>query len=335
MPTGEVCTFLKMKWGNEVMEKGLSSLEQQVQKVFKHTRAGSYGTRAKYEGNAMRAAKWISQEFKLQSLKNLQDKHVAAYAKHLQAYDYKPKTIKDNLSAIRYMHDNAPQTKHTLSDNRTLQQEYKFTIPKVQTIKGDRGWTNEEFSRMQEVTIEVGSQTAKDYHDVSVMARTMGLRVAEATLGDRSQAEEALRSGVYHIGKEAKNGRERDVKLSPEGRQVLEERVANTPRGGKLFVRTNEKSHHAIDRIEQFNKNHREKVETSGGKAQRTWTDKHQGKVYTNNLTVHGLRYNYIQDRVQQEMDKGYNREQAAQIVTKEVGHNRADVIYIYLGGKM
>ncbi|WML43118.1 site-specific integrase [Neobacillus sp. PS3-40] len=317
------------------MSKGLSSLEQQVQKVFKHTRASSYGTRAKYKGNVMRAAKWISQEFKLQSLKNLQDKHVAAYAKHLQAYDFKPKTIKDNLSAIRYMHDNAPQTKYKISDNKTLQQEYKFTIPKVQTIKGDRGWTNEEFSRMQEVTREVGSQAAKDYHDVSVMARTMGMRVAEAALGGRFQAEEALRCGIYHIGKEAKNGRERDVKLSPEGRQVLESRVASTPRGGKLFVRTNEKSHHAIDRIEQFNQNHREKVETLSGRLQRTWTDRHQEKAYTNNLTLHGLRYNYIQDRVKQEIDKGFTREQAAQIVTKEVGHNRADVIYIYLGGKM
>jgi integrase/recombinase XerD len=326
--------FFKMDRGECVMSKGLSSLEQQVQKIFKHTRTGSYGTRAKYKANSMEAAKWISQEFKLQNLKNLQDKHVAAYAKYLQSYDYQPKTIKDKLSAVRYMHDHAPQTKHTISDNRTLQQEYKFSIPKSQTIKGDRGWTNEEYSKMQEITKGLSSHTAKDYHDVSIMARTMGMRVAEATLGDRSQAEEALRTGIYHIGKEAKNGRERDVKLSPEGRQVLEERIANTPRGGKLFVRSNEKSHQAIDRIEQFNSNHRDKVETSVGRQQRTWTDRHQEKANTNSLTVHGLRYNYIQDRVQQEMNKGFTREQAAQIVTKEVGHNRHDVIYIYLGGK-
>ncbi|MFI8688529.1 tyrosine-type recombinase/integrase [Rossellomorea sp. NPDC077527] len=325
------------------MNKGLSSLEQQVQKVFRHTRAGSYATRDKYRGNAMRAAKWISQEFKLQSLKNIQDKHVAAYAKYMQAQDLKPKTIKDSLSAIRYMHDNAPRTKHSISDNKTLQQEYKFSIPKVQTIKGDRGWTKEEYSKMMDITREVekskinpdNARSARDYRDVATMARTMGMRVAEATLASRSQAEEALRGGMYNIGSEAKNGRPRSVPLSPEGRQVLEERVANTPRGDKLFVQRNEKSHHAIDRIEQFNSNHRDKVITSEGIGQRTWTDRHLGKAYTNNLTLHGLRYNYIQDRVQQEVDKGYNREQAAQIVTKEVGHNRADVIYIYLGGKL
>ncbi|WP_034763687.1 phage integrase N-terminal domain-containing protein [Rossellomorea vietnamensis] len=325
------------------MNKGLSSLEQQVQKVFKHTRAGSFATRDKYKGNAMRAANWISQEFKLQNLKNLQDKHVAAYAKYLQAQDLKPKTVKDSLSAIRYLHDNAPQSKHAISDNKTLQQEYNFSIPKVQTIKGDRGWTKEEYSKMMDVTREIinskgipdDSRSARDFHDVAVMARTMGMRVAEATLASRSQAEEALRTGTYNIGSEAKNGRSRSVPLSPEGRQVLEVRVEITARGDKLFVQRNEKSHHAIDRIEQFNKNHRGKIESLVGRAQRTWTDRHQEKAYTNNLTLHGLRYNYIQDRVQQEIDKGFNREQAAQIVTKEVGHNRADVIYIYLGGKM
>jgi integrase/recombinase XerD len=325
------------------MSKGLSSLEQQVKKVFKHTRAGSYATRDKYKGTAMRAANWIAQEFKLQSLKNLRDKHVAAYAKYLQAQDLQPKTIKDSLSAIRYMHDNAPKTKHTISDNKTLQQEYKFTIPKVQTIKGDRSWKKEEFSKMMEVTRQVENsksdpiyaRSARDYRDVAVLARTMGMRVAEATLSSRSQAEEALRTGTYNIGTEAKNGRPRSVPLSPEGRQVLEERIKDTPRGGKLFVQRNEKSHHAIDRIEQFNKNHRDKVETSSGRSQRTWTDRHQEEAYTNNLTVHGLRYNYIQERVQQEIDKGFTREQASLIVTKEVGHNRADVIYIYLGGKL
>jgi integrase/recombinase XerD len=122
--------------------------------------------------------------------------------------------------------------------------------------------------------------------------------------------------------------------LSPEGRKVLEQRVASTSRGDRLFVQRNKKSHHAIDRIVQFNKNHREKFETQEGRMQRTWTDRHQEKAYVNRLTMHGMRYNYIQERVQQEADKGITKEQAAQIVTKEVGHNRADVIYIYLGGK-
>lgn len=54
----------------------------------------------------------------------------------------------------------------------------------------------------------------------------------------------------------------------------------------------------------------------------------------SNALTYHGLRYNYVQDRVRQEMEKGYSKLQAAAIVTKEVGHERVDVIHVYLGDK-
>ncbi|TGN30380.1 hypothetical protein [Lysinibacillus sp. S2017] len=50
-------------------------------------------------------------------------------------------------------------------------------------------------------------------------------------------------------------------------------------------------------------------------------------------LTYHGLRYGYVQGRVSEEMAKGFNYEQAASIVTKEVGHSRIDVIKIYMGG--
>lgn len=52
-------------------------------------------------------------------------------------------------------------------------------------------------------------------------------------------------------------------------------------------------------------------------------------------LTFHGLRYNYIQERVEQEMEMGYKYEQAALIVTNEVGHEGIDVIKVYLGGKV
>ena len=56
--------------------------------------------------------------------------------------------------------------------------------------------------------------------------------------------------------------------------------------------------------------------------------------THINELTFHGLRYAYVQDRVQQEIDKGFTLEQATERVTKEVGHERTDVIYVYLGGK-
>jgi integrase/recombinase XerD len=51
-------------------------------------------------------------------------------------------------------------------------------------------------------------------------------------------------------------------------------------------------------------------------------------------ITYHGLRYNYVQERMAQQMAKGFNEEQAALVVSKEVGHERIDVIAVYQAGR-
>jgi len=49
---------------------------------------------------------------------------------------------------------------------------------------------------------------------------------------------------------------------------------------------------------------------------------------------MHGLRYNYVQDRFETELSKdGVNETEAAQKITKEIGHNRTNVLKVYKGG--
>lgn len=57
-------------------------------------------------------------------------------------------------------------------------------------------------------------------------------------------------------------------------------------------------------------------------------------KDATNPLTYHGLRYNYVQERMTAEQNKGLSWDAAAKIVTREVGHGRIEVIKIYTNGK-
>lgn len=175
------------------------------------------------------------------------------------------------------------------------------------------------------------ASTAQNVSDCMVLARTMGLRVAEAACARRSQAEHALRTGVYHIGKEAKNGRPRDVLLSAEARRMFERRLAVTDRGDRVFVRSGEKAHQVINRMEKFVERHREKVVTSEGVEQRI--DLRDGS--TRELTFHGLRYAYVQERMATEIDRGRSWEEAAAIVSKEVGHNRTQIIKIYEAGAL
>jgi integrase/recombinase XerD len=318
------------------MGKGKSPIMGQMEKVFRHTRANSFGTRARYASSCKKFVEFLNKEFKMKNLRNLQDKHIVAYIKYRQSEGVAPKTLKNDIGAIRYMHDMLPNVKYELSDNRILKQNFSVSLDKTPAVKGNRAWTQQEYGGMHKVAQEIaraggkGAETAKNVQEVMTLCRSMGLRVTEAVAMTRSQAKQALRTGIYQVKGEAKNGKWRQVPLSNDSRKVLIRKTQETPRGGRFFVRQGEKTHAAVNRIEKFLNNHRKKVETKEGVELRTWGK--YGKTHINELTFHGLRYGYVQGRIQEEINKGFSFDQAAKTVTKEVGHERTDVIKVYLG---
>jgi len=318
--------------GVEKMTKGKSPIMAQMEKVYRHTRANSFGTRARYESSCRNFVGFLDEEFKMKNLRNLQDKHVVAYIHYRQAEGVAPKTLKNDLGAIRYMHAMIPNVKHELSDNKGLKNVFSISLEKTPAVKGDRAWTGREYDTMQEFVRRLaesggrGSETAADVRDVMQLARTMGLRVTEAVAMSRSQVEQALRTGVYQVKGEAKNGKWRQVPLSSLGKRLMESRIQDVQRGGRLFIRPGEQTHAAVNRVEKFMQNNRQQFETAEGREIRMYGGN------PNALTYHGLRYNYVQNRVQQEIEKGYSTLQAAAIVTKEVGHERIEVLNVYLG---
>lgn len=309
------------------MTKGSSAIEQQMNKIFKHTRAGSYATRDRYTKSCRSFIRFLDENYKMKNLRNLQDKHLVAYVQHRQEEGISSKTIKNDLGAIRYMHDLLPNAKYELASNARLKQDYNVHLEKTVAIDGDRAWTEQEYENMQLLLSEqsLTSKTAAITKDVMVIERTMGLRVAEAVCMRRSQAESALRTGIYQVQSEAKNGRWREVPLSAEVRDILTDRLLHVERGGRVFVSTGEKAHHIVNQIEKHLERYRGLVETSEGRERRSGLN---GDV--KHLTFHGLRYNYAQERMAEEMAKGFTWDAAAQVVTKEIGHNRIDVIKIY-----
>ncbi|HWL23354.1 MAG TPA: hypothetical protein VNR38_06330 [Ureibacillus sp.] len=64
------------------MPKGKSAIEQQMEKNFKHTRTGSYATRARYETSCRSFIRYLDEHFKMKNLWNLRDKHLLAYIQH-------------------------------------------------------------------------------------------------------------------------------------------------------------------------------------------------------------------------------------------------------------
>ncbi|MBX4152311.1 phage integrase N-terminal domain-containing protein [Paenibacillus lautus] len=304
---------------------GKSTIEVQVEKIFKHTRQGSYATRDRYKDSCLMFVRFCMKNFKMQNIRNLHDKHLAAFIEYRLRESTNPKTIKGDLAALRYMHDQIQKPRYELSDNKQLQEKYRISIGQTSQVNGDRSWAKAEYEGMLQIAKKLGNSKVAD---CLVLARTMGLRVTEAAAVSRAQAEYALRTGVYQVKGEAKNGKHREVLLSPEGRRIFERRLPLTDRGARLFIQPGEKTHQVVNRMEKFVQHHREKVLTVEGITQRT--DRRYGSDRT--LTFHGLRYNYVQERMRQEIDKGYSRDAAASIVSQEVGHNRIDVIKIYEG---
>lgn len=306
---------------------GKSTIEVQVEKVFKHTRQNSFGTRARYQDSCLQFVRFCLERFKMQNIRNLHDKHVAAFIKARQEAGIGARTIKNDLAALRYLHDQVQKPRYTISDNKQLQMQYQITLEKTPVVNGDRAWTESEYEAMKQIALEMGN---KNVADCLMLARTMGLRVTEAAAVSRAQAEHALRTGIYQVKGEAKNGKHREVPLSPEGKRIFEQRLMHTARGERLFIPPGEKTHRVVNRMEKFIEYHRDKVLTDEGMRQRI--DFRNGSSRT--LTFHGLRYGYVQDRMGQEVARGFNKEQAALIVSREVGHERIDVIKIYEGGK-
>lgn len=317
------------------MKKGLSGVENKCLKIFRNTRQGSYETRDRYKKSCLVFCRFLNEKFKMKNLENLQDKHIISYIEHRQKKGISAKTIKSDLAAIRFMH-NQMNAKYELSTNEQLTKKFDVYLEATPKISGDRAWDKDEYSNMLRICEQIENshkdsergQTARDVRDIIILCRTMGFRLAEACAVSRAQVEHALRTGTYRIGSEAKNGRSREVKLSNEAKAVFERRKEIVARGGRLFTRRDEKVHQVENRCEKFLERHREKAETIYGRVLRMY----EGKAAP--LTFHGLRYAYVQERVREEMQKGFSYNQAAQIVTKEVGHNRVSVIAVYMAGK-
>lgn len=128
---------------------------------------------------------------------------------------------------------------------------YNIQLEQTRAVKGDRAWKTDEYEAMKQLLSEqaktAASNTPQITHDIAVLARTMGLRVAEGVCMRRSQAENALRSGVYEVQGEAKGGKHRHVALSPEARDMLNERLKHVARGERVFVAQGEKAHQVVN----------------------------------------------------------------------------------------
>lgn len=283
------------------MRNTYKNLEVQFNKLFRHLKVGSFKTRERYGKAFKRFMIFAAREYNLQKLSNISKKHILSYLKYMQGKGLLASTIKIELAAIRFFHDNMPYTREMLPANNELELQRR-------TFGGvDRTWTGQEYNLMLSVAMKTNH---KEYVAILTLARYAGLRLEECFRIDTNDAKNALETGKILV--KGKGGLTRYVPINKSIRISLADILKETPIGQKLFVKPKDKTHLAMKRLQCFIAYHR--------------------KEFTNNrITFHGLRHTFAHEQYEKFIALGFSDFAARKKVSELLGHHRDDVTRIYL----
>jgi len=319
------------------------NLLSQIYRLTKGTNKNSKETRHRYKESNERFAHFLAEKFHIQKITNVKEKHFTAYAEHMVQQGYSGKTIRTDLSGIRYFHE-LSGSRFRLPENKELAQK-GIVFPDTKTNTVDRAWSQREIERAKIVATSMGR------HDVVVaidISHDAGLRINEVSSLRISQVKQALDQGHLHI--KGKGGVERDISIrneaqtsaleraleyaKSEGRNRLGDYVlAQTRHGGVLAEKTS---------LQNWIINHRDKFQDDRSYFQERSETQHIGpsvKEKTDHVTWHGLRYTFAQERYAEALEthigagesQSYAEYHARVETSYELGHFRDSITKIYL----
>lgn len=125
------------------MSTGLyNNLISQLDKLKRHNRQGSIKTKRRYYEAMKRFCRFLADEYHLEKISNIASKHLRAYVEHMQNNNHAAKTIRTDLSAIRFWHDKISEPRRRLPDNTA------FDLERCVNGDKDRSWSHEEYTKM-------------------------------------------------------------------------------------------------------------------------------------------------------------------------------------------
>lgn len=315
------------KWPQTGIGK-IDNLGRQLEKVMKNCNQGSIETRYRYVAAAERFVKHAAQKFNLQKVQNIQDKHLESYAKELQERGCSDKYIKNELSAIRFIHNQVPDAKYDLREAQLFNKE--IGLGETKDGRADRAWTEREVKEIKDLAESMNRlEVAKIIEGI----RHTGMRLDEASTLRRDAVENALKTGYLHL-ENTKGGRPRDVQLTEKVREYLEKSIQNVGRGEYVFCPKSYVERHAIHKfeksVERFIYNHRDKVQDPD----RNSSGHNVNADQRGALTAHGLRHTYGREEYLQRVESGMSSREAYKEVAEQLGHSRESITLIYTGGK-
>ena len=282
------------------------NLLAQFEKLFKHNRQGSFRTKHRYAEAYKRFLTFLAEVYRLEKIANIAPKHVYTYTDKLVQAGKSAAYIKTELAAIRFWHDQIPNPKFRhLPDNKEL------NLARRKYGGVDRTWSHREFNLAVAKASELGRE---DYVTILCLARYAALRLHECFRIDTQTAAVALKTGTLRI--KGKGGLEREVPTNLTIEIQLKKMLAVTPRGHKLFVAPDDKTHLAMHRFQNFISRYKSDIQDFDS---------------TRPLHFHGLRHTRAAEWYEEFSEQGMSEKQARLAVAKLLGHGRDDVAKVYL----
>ena len=317
------------------------NLMVQINSLMKGTNKDSIETRYRYREANDRFASFLAEKFQLQKFQNVKEKHLTAYVDYMINKGDAGKTIRTDLSSIRYFHK-LSGSRFSLPSNADLKDK-GITLPSTNTNTVDRAWTSREIEHAKIVA------TSMNRSDVVLgidLVKNFGLRVNELSSLRIGPVKEALDHGYLHI--KGKGGVERDIPVRNEAQaQALENALGYAKsqernRLGEYVLAKSQKGGVQGEKasLQNWVSNHREKFQDNRSQERsETRQDAPKAKERTKSVVWHGLRYTFAQERyseaLENHIEAGENQADAeyhARVeVSLELGHFRDSITRIYL----
>lgn len=296
------------KFVSKKAENLYSNLSSQIDRVHRHNNMGSYKSRERNKNSMQRFAVHLSNNYGLQSLKNVSNKHIKSYVEEMQG-KYAPSTIKCELSGIR-MYLDLIGNKNKIVKNDALNLERRNNMK-------DRKWKEKEYEAFRNLCKESGRE--RDYI-VSTIARNTGMRIHEIYRVSKLDARKSLEKMEFSV--KGKGGKCRTIYINDEVKSIFEKRLKEMEeennKSDKLFVNEDEKTHLCIKSSQNFLNRNRDKFEERNSENSET------------HITYHGLRHNYANEKYNEYIENGLSSREAEFLVSELLGHNRSEITRRY-----
>ena len=282
------------------------NLLAQFDKLFKHNRQASIKTKYRYAEAFKRFLAFLAEKYRLEKIANIAPKHIYAYIDKLVQSGKSVSYTKTELAAIRFWHDQISNPRHKLlPDNKSL------NLARRKYGGVDRTWSGREFNMALAKATEL---VHDDYTTILCLARYAALRLHECFRLDTIAAEVAIKTGKLQII--GKGGLQRSVPTNLSIEIQLKKMLLLTPRGHKLFVKPEDKTHLAMHRFQNFIHRYKADIQDPGS---------------TRPLSFHGLRHTCAAEWYEKFLMQGMAEKEARLAVAKLLGHGRCDVTRVYL----